>query len=179
MAKRKNVLPTNNVLACFTVKHLPFGQAFRFKIHPKKRNFYCLYFRNGTFPVVKSGQVRFSNLNLEHIIKSKQSEKVTLASRNTLNTSLVVMITFYCTVHKPLGVTVLPMSAVSDEGVMTVKMEACDQLLAQRVEIKMKGRKAKDVMNRLHVAMPMQRDQKDRPPCIPQVKSAAGPSLVV
>ncbi|KAK2570166.1 GTP-binding protein 4 [Acropora cervicornis] len=57
---------------------------------------------------------------------------------------------------------------VSDEGVMTVKMEACDQLLAQRVEIKMKGRKAKDVMNRLHVAMPMQRDQKDRPPCIPQ-----------
>ena len=36
------------------------------------------------FPVVKSGQVRFSNLNLEHIKKSKQSEKVTLASRNTL-----------------------------------------------------------------------------------------------
>ena len=27
MAKRKNVLPPNNVLACFTVKHLPFGQA--------------------------------------------------------------------------------------------------------------------------------------------------------
>ena len=37
------------------------------------------------FPVVKSGQVCFSNLNLEHIKKSKQSEKVTLASRNTLN----------------------------------------------------------------------------------------------
>ena len=73
----------------------------------------------------------------------------------------------------------LPMSAVSDEGVMTVKIEACDQLLAQRVEIKMKGRKAKDVMNRLHVAIPIQRDQKERPPCIPQVKSAAGPSLVV
>ena len=29
MAKRKNVLPNNNVLACFTVKHLPFGQALR------------------------------------------------------------------------------------------------------------------------------------------------------
>ena len=28
MAKRKNVLPTNNVLACFNVKHLPLGQAF-------------------------------------------------------------------------------------------------------------------------------------------------------
>ena len=51
----------------------------------------------GRFPVVKSGQVRFSKLNLEHIKKSKQSEKVTLASRNTLNTSLLDMITFYCT----------------------------------------------------------------------------------
>ena len=52
---------------------------------------------------------------------------------------------------------------------MTVKTEACDQLLAQRVEVKMKSKKAKDVMNRLHVAMPTLRDQKERPPCIPQV----------
>ena len=29
MAKRKNVLSPNNVLACFTVKHLPFGQGFK------------------------------------------------------------------------------------------------------------------------------------------------------
>ena len=36
------------------------------------------------FLVVKSGQVRSSNLNLEHIKKSKQSEKVTLASRNNV-----------------------------------------------------------------------------------------------
>ena len=68
-----------------------------------------------------------------------------------------------------IGVTLLPMSTVSEEGVMTVRTEACDQLLAQRVEVKMKGKKAKDVMNRLHVAMPTQRDQKERPPCIPQV----------
>ena len=61
------------------------------------------------------------------------------------------------------------MSTVSEEGVMTVKTEACDQLLAQRVEVKMKSKKAKDVMNRLHVAMPTQRDQKERLPCIPQV----------
>ena len=58
------------------------------------------------------------------------------------------------------------MSSVTEEGVMTVRNEACDQLLAQRVEIKMKSKK---VMNRLHVAMPIQRDQKERPPCIPQV----------
>lgn len=72
-------------------------------------------------------------------------------------------------VHVHLGVTLLPMSAVSEEGVMTVKTEACDQLLAQRVEVKMKSKKAKDVMNRLHVAIPTLRDQKERPPCIPQV----------
>ena len=68
-----------------------------------------------------------------------------------------------------LGVTLLSMSTVSEEGIMSVKTEACDQLLAQRVEVKMKSKKAKDVMNRLHVAMPTQRDQKERPPCIPQV----------
>ena len=61
------------------------------------------------------------------------------------------------------------MSTVTGEGVMTVRNEACDQLLAQRVEIKMKSKKTSDVMNRLHVAMPTQRDQKERPPCIPQV----------
>ena len=68
-----------------------------------------------------------------------------------------------------VGVTLLPMSTVTEEGVMTVRNEACDQLLAQRVEIKMKSKKTSDVMNRLHVAMPTQRDQKERPPCIPQV----------
>ena len=61
------------------------------------------------------------------------------------------------------------MSTVSEEGGMTVRNEACDQLLAQRVEIKMKSKKTSDVMNRLHVAMPTQRDQKERPPCIPQI----------
>ena len=68
-----------------------------------------------------------------------------------------------------VGVTLPPMSTVTEEGVMTVRNEACDQLLAQRVEIKMKSKKTSDVMNRLHVAMPTQRDQKERPPCIPQV----------
>lgn len=76
---------------------------------------------------------------------------------------------FICYVFVLSGVTLLSMSTVSEEGIMTVKTEACDQLLAQRVEVKMKSKKAKDVMNRLHVAMPTQRDQKERPPCIPQV----------
>lgn len=84
-----------------------------------------------------------------------------IASTNKMLINLIV--------HVHLGVTLLPMSTVSEEGVMTVKTEACDQLLAQRVEVKMKSKKAKDVMNRLHVAIPTLRDQKERPPCIPQV----------
>ena len=39
----------------------------------------------GRFPIVKFGQIRCFTLKLEHIKKSKQSEKVTLASRNTFN----------------------------------------------------------------------------------------------
>ena len=47
-------------------------------------------------------------------------------------------------------------------------LQACDRLLAMRVEQKMKGKKVGDVLNRLHVAVPQKRDAKDRPPCIPE-----------
>ena len=39
-------------------------------------------------------------------------------------------------------------------------MQACDRLLVQRVEAKMKGKKVGDVLNRLHVAMPAKRDNR-------------------
>jgi len=65
------------------------------------------------------------------------------------------------------GVTVIPMSNISEEGIMNVKTEACEQLLAHRVEVKMKSKKVNDIVNRLHVAIPVQRDNKSRPPCIP------------
>ena len=48
----------------------------------------------GRFPIVKFGQIGCFNLKLEHIKKSKQSEKVTLASRNTLNTHCFSFIVF-------------------------------------------------------------------------------------
>lgn len=38
--------------------------------------------------------------------------------------------------------------------------QACDRLLASRVETKMKGKKVHDVLNRLHLAMPAKRDEK-------------------
>ena len=39
-------------------------------------------------------------------------------------------------------------------------LQACDRLLAHRVEIKMKTKKVTDVANRLHVAVPVKRDHK-------------------
>ncbi|KAK3702869.1 hypothetical protein QZH41_014142 [Actinostola sp. cb2023] len=66
------------------------------------------------------------------------------------------------------GTTLVPMSTISEEGIMNVRNEACERLLAQRVEVKMKSKKVTDVINRLHVAMPAPRDEIARPPFIPQ-----------
>lgn len=62
----------------------------------------------------------------------------------------------------------LTMSTLTDEGVIAVKNAACERLLDQRVELKMKSKKINDFSNRFRVAMPKTRDQKERPPCIPQ-----------
>ncbi|XP_044506533.1 nucleolar GTP-binding protein 1-like [Mangifera indica] len=62
----------------------------------------------------------------------------------------------------------LTMSTLTEDGVSLVKNAACERLLNQRVEMKMKTKKINDCMNRFHVAMPKPRDQKERPPCIPQ-----------
>ncbi|KAE9453636.1 hypothetical protein C3L33_14465, partial [Rhododendron williamsianum] len=60
------------------------------------------------------------------------------------------------------------MSTLTEDGVISVKNAACERLLNQRVELKMKSKKINDCLNRFHVAMPKPRDQKERPPCIPQ-----------
>ena len=59
------------------------------------------------------------------------------------------------------------MSALSDLYLLTtdavyniVYFQACDRLLAHRVEQKMKSRKVNDVVNRLHVSVPAKRDDK-------------------
>lgn len=61
----------------------------------------------------------------------------------------------------------VPMSTLTEEGVSHVKTVACDRLLASRVEMKLKSKRVTDVADRLHVAMPKQRDSVSRPPCIP------------
>lgn len=62
----------------------------------------------------------------------------------------------------------LSMSTLTEEGVISVKNAACERLLDQRVDLKMKSKKINDCLNRFHVAVPKPRDQKERPPCIPQ-----------
>jgi len=65
-------------------------------------------------------------------------------------------------------VDVVRMSTLTEEGVMNVKQIACDKLLAQRIEVKMKGKKVNDILNRLHLATPKPRDDRERPPVIPE-----------
>ena len=62
----------------------------------------------------------------------------------------------------------LTMSTLTEDGVIAVKNAACERLLNQRVEMKMKSKKINDCLNRFHVAVPKPRDNKERPACIPQ-----------
>lgn len=64
-------------------------------------------------------------------------------------------------------VPVMRMSTVTEEGVQEVKIEACERLLGHRVTEKMRTKKVDGILNRLHVALPSPRDNKDRPPVIP------------
>jgi len=66
------------------------------------------------------------------------------------------------------GVHVFWTSTVTGEGIMELRQAACDKLLLQRVDAKMRGKKTNNIMNRLRVATPMQRDNKERPPFIPE-----------
>jgi len=50
---------------------------------------------------------------------------------------------------------------------MDVKSTACEKLLASRVEVKMKSTRVNDVLNKLHLAVPVKRDNKERKPFIP------------
>jgi len=60
------------------------------------------------------------------------------------------------------------MSTLIETGVMEVKQLACDKLLEQRVEIKIKNKQVGGILNRLHVATPEPRDNKVRAPQIPE-----------
>ncbi|KAK9890971.1 hypothetical protein WA026_013308 [Henosepilachna vigintioctopunctata] len=64
-------------------------------------------------------------------------------------------------------IPVIETSTVNDQGIMEVKIEACEKLLCFRVDQKMRTKKVDGILNRLHVAVPKPRDNKERPPVIP------------
>eukprot|EP00164_Ancoracysta_twista_P005904 GFYU01008124.1.p1 GENE.GFYU01008124.1~~GFYU01008124.1.p1 ORF type:complete len:654 (-),score=203.06 GFYU01008124.1:142-2103(-) len=65
------------------------------------------------------------------------------------------------------GITMLPMSSMSQEGVNDVKTNACNKLLEARVQTKLRSSKATDILNKLHVAQPNARDTVKRSTFIP------------
>ena len=73
------------------------------------------------------------------------------------------------------GVSLLPMSNVTDEGVSAVKTAACDLLLQARVDARLQStKKIEAVANRLTVAMPRAVSGQAAPePCIPASVLAA------
>lgn len=66
------------------------------------------------------------------------------------------------------NIPVIEMSTLNEEGIMSVRNEACERLLAHRVELKIKSSKINDVLNRLHLAEPAKRDNVARTPFIPE-----------
>lgn len=68
---------------------------------------------------------------------------------------------------------IMPMSNISEEGINAVKSAACDLLLEHRVERKLRSKRINDVVNRIHVAQPVKRDNKARKSAIPESVLAA------
>lgn len=65
------------------------------------------------------------------------------------------------------NIPLMQMSTMTELGVMEVKTEACERLLSFRVDQKMRTKKVDGILNRLHVAVPQERDNIQRPICIP------------
>lgn len=63
---------------------------------------------------------------------------------------------------------IMPMSNISEMGINTVKETACNMLLEHRVERKLRSKRINDVINRIHVAQPVKRDNKKRGTAIPE-----------
>jgi nucleolar GTP-binding protein len=71
-------------------------------------------------------------------------------------------------------VELLELSCATEEGVMQARNRACEKLLAARVEQKLKGGRINDVLNKIHLATPMARDDVPRLPFIPDAVKNRG-----
>ncbi|GMM43601.1 putative GTPase [Pichia kluyveri] len=66
------------------------------------------------------------------------------------------------------GVEIMETSCLNDDNVMNVRNKACEKLLTSRIEQKLKGSgRIDNVLNKINVAKPIQRDNLERNPYIP------------
>ncbi|KAJ1807558.1 Nucleolar GTP-binding protein 1, partial [Coemansia sp. RSA 2598] len=65
------------------------------------------------------------------------------------------------------GVELAQLSSYHDTGIIETRDLACDKLLQQRVDMKLKGHKVSGVLNKINVAQPGRRDTVERPAFIP------------
>ncbi|KAJ8099973.1 P-loop containing nucleoside triphosphate hydrolase protein [Lipomyces tetrasporus] len=73
------------------------------------------------------------------------------------------------TITAESNVEIMQLSCHLELGVMEVRSQACEKLLAARIEQKMKGTKVNDVLNKIHLATPsIPRDGVERKPHIPE-----------
>lgn len=63
--------------------------------------------------------------------------------------------------------SLMTMSTLTEDGISKVKQVACDKLLSSRVEVKLRSKRVGDLLGKIHVAQPKQRDGVSRPPVIP------------
>lgn len=86
-------------------------------------------------------------------------EEKHVAGSKALEHSLLVSGGLWFRSHTPAS---RPEGGMPCESGPVSSPQACDRLLAHRVETKMKGNKVNEVLNRLHLAMPNKRDDKVR-----------------
>ncbi|KAL6941659.1 Nucleolar GTP-binding protein 1 [Hanseniaspora osmophila] len=73
------------------------------------------------------------------------------------------------TVVEAQGVEVMTTSCVQEDNVMEVRNKACEKLLTARIENKLKSTsRVNNVLNKIHVSRPQQRDDIERKPYIPE-----------
>lgn len=70
------------------------------------------------------------------------------------------------------GVEMMAMSTLTEEGISEVKENACERLLAMRVEMKMQTANVDSLRSRLQIAVPAPRDDVERPPHVPEAVAA-------
>uniref|UniRef100_F1KX82 Nucleolar GTP-binding protein 1 n=1 Tax=Ascaris suum TaxID=6253 RepID=F1KX82_ASCSU len=93
--------------------------------------------------------------------------KVDIVKRDSLNKEKAALLNKL----EEESIPIFEISTVTQEGITDFKNKACDDLLTQRVESKLQTKKAaveSGVLNRVFVAYPTLRDDKVRPPFIPE-----------